>query len=192
MLLQDSVQDFLFMIIKHRRRKHNLLNQQIGDLTPFEFLSIPTKSGYRSMYKCKCSCGKIKTIRTERLSKKIGISCFHRKPKTADLYKAIQDQYRNGAKRRNLEFKLDLEQFKNIVKSNCFYCNDTPNNTFKKNRKEQKYNGIDRKNNKEGYILTNCVACCKKCNFIKSNLDYYKFLEQIKKISININLINDL
>ena len=39
-----------------------------------------------------------------------------------------------------------------------------------------------RKNSDIGYIYENCVPCCSKCNFVKNNTPYDKFLIYIRRL----------
>ena len=100
-------------------------------------------------------------------------------------WKATLDKYRNqskyvygrlksGAKRRNLDFKITLEDVKTICSENCFYCND------------DKSISIDRVDNEIGYIEGNCVSCCTMCNMMKKNFTKDDFLEKVKQIFNNI------
>jgi len=78
---------------------------------------------------------------------------------------------REGAKIRNLEFSLTRKQFVEIVSGPCFYCGEN-----------EKKRGIDRQNNSVGYISSNCVSCCWKCNRMKNCLHSKEFIYHIKKI----------
>ncbi len=66
------------------------------------------------------------------------------------------DKGKHDASRRNKEWDLTFDQYKQIIKNNCDYCN----NSIEK----EKGVGLDRLNNDIGYRLTNVVACCSKCN----------------------------
>ncbi len=68
---------------------------------------------------------------------------------------------KHGASRRNLEFELTLEQFTELTEQRCYYCNSFT--------KDKSHCGIDRMNNKIGYVLENCVPCCPDCNTWKSS-----------------------
>jgi hypothetical protein len=85
--------------------------------------------------------------------------------------------YRNGAKRRKIEFELTKDEFNSFWQKNCYYCDSTINTI-----------GIDRVDSNIGYYLNNCVPCCYKCNQIKMNMKPIEFLEQIKRIYINLRL----
>ena len=57
------------------------------------------------------------------------------------------------------------EEFLDITKDRCFYCG------------VDGLKGIDRVDNDKGYILSNCVPCCKHCNYVKGNLKLEVFNE---------------
>ena len=87
--------------------------------------------------------------------------------------------YKKNAKRRNLDFSLTKEEFYNIINQKCYYCGSMPN----------PYNGIDRVNSLNGYVLNNCVPCCEICNKMKLNYsvdDWYKHMEKILNYSRGI------
>lgn len=81
--------------------------------------------------------------------------------------KGMKDQ----AKQKGLVWSQDMtdEIAKGLMTSNCFYCNRND---------QQCINGIDRMDNNKGYDPTNCVSCCKYCNFIKKSLDARTFIER--------------
>jgi len=90
--------------------------------------------------------------------------------------KGLLNTYKQNAKRRNLSWKLTLEQFVKLTSSNCYYCGVQPKQISWISRRkrlvpvkhEYIYNGIDRKDNTVGYIIDNCVPCCGTCNKIKN------------------------
>ncbi len=61
-----------------------------------------------------------------------------------------------------------------MMKSNCVYCGFLSEHTL---------NGIDRMDSQQGYVLSNCVSCCRNCNFIKKCLDPITFISRCKHIS---------
>lgn len=84
-------------------------------------------------------------------------------------------KYRYAAKKDGRIFQLTLKQFKKLFLLNCHYCNIS-------NR-----GGIDRKNNNVGYIKSNCLPCCPKCNISKHTKTYKEFLKKItQKANQNI------
>ena len=81
--------------------------------------------------------------------------------------------YKYDSTQKRLMFELSLEQFETIVTTPCFYCNII---------QEKGFNGIDRMDQKQGYVIENCVSCCKLCNFMKGALDNITFLQRVEHI----------
>jgi hypothetical protein len=79
-------------------------------------------------------------------------------------------QYSFAAKIRNYEFRLSFDEFKVLFNGFCAYCGDS------------NARGIDRIDNKVGYIKENSVSCCGMCNKMKWKWDKEKFLNHITKI----------
>lgn len=88
--------------------------------------------------------------------------------------------YKGNAKSKQRTWSLSLEQFKVIVTQPCLYCGDFDS--------DRHYTGIDRVDNTRGYVLDNCVPCCKVCNYMKRNYTKKVFLNKIKQIQIYNNL----
>ena len=96
--------------------------------------------------------------------------------------------YKRSADQKNINFELTKEQFIELTKQNCYYCNEL---------QEKGFNGIDRKDCTIGYIESNCVSCCKICNFLKSSLSEQAFIRRVEHIltynkKINGNLYPEL
>jgi hypothetical protein len=84
-------------------------------------------------------------------------------------------QYLTRAAKKDYEFSLTKQQFFLITEENCYYCDKENTITHK--------NGIDRKDNKIGYTIDNCVSCCRECNYMKAALNDDDFIQICKKIS---------
>jgi hypothetical protein len=59
------------------------------------------------------------------------------------------------AKRRNLEWSLELDQYLQLISLPCHYCGGSLCKSGV---------GLDRLDNSNGYTLTNVVPCCGVCN----------------------------
>ena len=70
-------------------------------------------------------------------------------------------------------FELSQDMFEQIVKQPCYYCGIVQDRGF---------NGVDRKDSTEGYTESNCVSCCKMCNYMKGSLSERVFLDRIEHI----------
>ena len=80
--------------------------------------------------------------------------------------------YKRGARKRNLEFELTLEYFKENWNKKCKYCGS-----------DIKGVGFDRVDNSKGYTIENIVNCCEMCNRMKLNYSEEDFINQCIKIA---------
>jgi len=135
----------------------------------------------------KCDCGETKITRSSRLISgnctSCG-SCSHRKMYGESSMNQMISAYKAGAKRRNLEYTLTDNVFKNLTHSPCYYCGQLPSNIRAKSSAYGAYifNGIDRVDNSKGYVIENVVPCCKLCNQAKSDKTQQEFYDWIKKV----------
>ena len=82
-----------------------------------------------------------------------------------------------------LFFYNSKEKFKKLTSSNCNYCGESPSKIKKTDcGGEYKYNGLDRLNSNIGYIESNVVSCCWKCNASKTNMTVNEFKNWIKQV----------
>ena len=148
------------------------------------------------LWVCECSCGIIcniyatnlrtgQTTKCKICSKRKGLSSG-----TTGLNILFSD-YKCTADKRNYCFELTLKQFKEIISQNCYYCKEIPKQVSKNGHKKISeetreyssyiYNGIDRKDNTLGYILENCLPCCRICNRAKSDMPYEDFMKWLER-----------
>ena len=77
---------------------------------------------------------------------------------------------KHGAKARGLVFALPFEVYEAMVwKKPCHYCGG------------KTVNGVDRKDNNEGYTIDNVVPCCSSCNTRKWTKTYERYLAEVNK-----------
>lgn len=140
------------------------------------------------LLRCLCDCGK-ETIVTYsnlfRSDKKRTNSCGcysreqHLSKQTWEV--EFRRYERSNAKNRGLSFELNLDQFKYICQSNCYYCKKVPR--IKTHVGLDYRNSIDRLDSSNGYALANCVPCCVTCQFMKGSLSHDDFIKQVRLIS---------
>ena len=82
--------------------------------------------------------------------------------------------YRSRAEKKELEFALSKNDYKNITEQDCYLCG--------KKSTETNINGIDRVDNAIGYTFENCKACCKECNHMKNSYALDTLLAKIDSI----------
>lgn len=169
-----------------KRKRHNLVGKVINDITVLEEIS-------HKMWQVKCSCGKVFNAKSSSLSGTRPIqSCgcktikiIKSKNSSVNSYLTyLYGFYKNNAIKRNLYYRISLTHFEKLVKSNCYYCGLVPSNMFDGTSYSGKFlhNGVDRKNNFNGYDESNCVPCCKTCNIAKytmSETEFYSWLSRI-------------
>ena len=85
---------------------------------------------------------------------------------------SVYRQYEYKAKQRNLTFRISLAEFEALIsQGRCHYCG------------EYEVLGLDRVDNRIPYLPTNVVAACAECNFMKRNMDKFRFLRRAALIS---------
>lgn len=164
----------------------------------------------RHLYKIKCNYCRYQyesTIENFKDVRKSGTSCrkcsniqnkeYNLLSMTEAQTSIVYSNYKSRAKLKNWDFYLSKEEFKNLIFSNCHYCNQEPNkfrmDKVKGNREHDAAflsNGIDRLDSTKGYIQGNVVPCCEDCNKAKRNLSYDQFINLIRAISNHLNLNN--
>lgn len=109
----------------------------------------------------------------------------------------VMNNYKSRAKRKKLVFNLSKEDFKFLTSQNCNYCGCSPKHSVNRPHSNPKYknslrfngdylyNGIDRKDSKLGYVLDNCVTCCRDCNTIKHDILSYDEMLVVMKTLID-------
>jgi hypothetical protein len=83
-----------------------------------------------------------------------------------------------------LPWEISLEAYQRLVTAPCFYCGTLPNQTphgMVLQRQGIKRNGIDRVDNSKGYSESNCVPCCRICNWEKGAQSQAEFIENTRR-----------
>ena len=176
----------------------NLTGQKFGRLTVIK-REYPNRNK-KPQWLCKCECGTEKIIDGASLRTGHTKSCGCLQKETVEnignlnkldlglsSFHALIRNYKNGAKRREIKYKLTEEQFKEITQKDCYYCGAKPNQINKGHRGyppfgDYIYNGIDRIDNNKGYTIDNVVPCCKMCNQAKNDYTLQEFQDWVEKI----------
>lgn len=175
------------------------IGKRIGNLVVKK--NVEGKSNHYTKFLCLCDCGNEKIIRGDVLyqsiKRKFVISCGCRVKKRGEKrgLTTVISYYHNHCRQNNREFSLSRDEFYEICQLNCSYCGTPPSNVARLKTKTMGdrffiYNGIDRVDNKKGYILENCVACCKQCNLMKKDMDTEEWISHIRKIIENLDAQN--
>lgn len=142
---------------------------------------------------CICDCGNETWVSTHKLVNGHTKSCgCYRKSFRKLAYgiatrNEILDDYKRGAKKRNLIWDLTEGDFDKLITSRCYFCNTQPSTlrVARRNNGDFTYNGIDRLDNDIGYVRANTVSCCKTCNRAKSDMSLRSFKIWIEDIIKN-------
>lgn len=130
--------------------------------------------------KIRCVCGNELYIKN-RLELKNTCNC-EIKDSRSENFNTSYNIYKNGAKERNLEFKITPEHFEHLINSICFYCDEKPR-MYSEGVERM---GIDRTCNSEGYLPHNVISCCTRCNIGKRDMDLGEYEEYISKVYHNL------
>lgn len=180
---------------KLRIRFVDLSGQKFGRLT---VVKESNRNRKRSIWECRCDCGKIVIVPSNYLTTGDTQSCgclakdklrCRSKYSNLDISEAIRQQllarYKHRASHRQLAMSLSGEDLIYLTSKPCGYCGCWPNQKFKIRGHKQTIliNGIDRVDNTLGYSRRNCIPCCMSCNRMKNATKVEEFLSQIKKIT---------
>ena len=155
--------------------------------------------GNRMDWECRCDCGNIGIVPTTTLlsGKSLSCGCYQREvarnrilPNFGSGKNKLFGAYKNKSKKRGHVFEIEKDVFLKLVEGNCHYCGKSPSQELKskKNSLPFLYNGIDRLDNSIGYVLGNCVSCCKTCNYAKRGMSVEEFREWIARVAKQLQL----
>jgi len=163
----------------------NLLGKRFGMWKIHSLAYIGQRGTY---WNCICNCGSFDVVNGSSLTCGNSKSCGCVKnlnfKKGEAAFRMLVHAYKASAKRRNYEFKLQLEECRNLFLNNCYYCGSKPFSIYRIPEVNGIfiYNGIDRLDNTKGYSLDNCVTCCKICNYAKQSMSLKEFKTWILKV----------
>lgn len=167
--------------------------QVFGRLT---IVGLDLQSKYRK-WVCDCSCGgRLSTTYANIVNggtkscgclRKDNQSVINQK-KRAIPWEADRLRYlRTLKKTKNRQilaqtWALDLQDYIELVTQNCHYCGAEPSQIpHGKGMEHLRRSGIDRKDPRSGYSVTNCVACCVHCNRAKLTQTTEEFESHTRK-----------
>jgi hypothetical protein len=113
-----------------------------------------------------CSaCGFVKAVAARVDGLPLCAACRER-----SVPERLYGRYQASAAKRGLEWDLSLEKFSCLISQPCAWCGE-------------KGGGVDRIDNKAGYIWDNCMPCCPRCNHMRGALTVDAFLDTVEMIS---------
>jgi hypothetical protein len=140
----------------------------------------------QAIWECKCDCGNEILVPGQALRKDTTRSCRDCYTSGSRVIGTTRNtlylQCRQGANDRGYDFSITREEFAGIISKDCRYCGIKPFATRGPEWDRVVYNGVDREDNTRGYVLDNCVPCCKVCNVAKRSLTVEEFLTWVRRI----------
>ncbi len=145
-------------------------------------------------WQCRCDCGQPGVVSGYQLRKAESTQCVTCGKKEGGKARSLPNgggarnqtllAAKTGAKDRGLAWDLDDDTFDLLSQSPCHYCGCPPSNIAKGVgvAGDFIYNGIDRRDNRQGYTNENSVPCCWTCNWWKRDLTEDAFKEHAKKV----------
>jgi len=159
----------------------NEVGNKYGRLTVLE-RSGSNKRG-EVMWLCECECDKKFIVRGANLRNGHTRSCgcsWQGRPsllKGEASFNQVLGNIKRAAKRRKYDWQLTKAQFRTLTQQSCYYCDAKPNqgNYSSTCNGRYLYNGLDRVDNEQGYVIGNVVPCCGKCNRAKDTMTTEQF-----------------
>ena len=160
------------------RRVKNLIGQKFGFFTVLA--RLPNKKDLKSTrswsrWLVVCECGIEKEINGDELGRTISCGCSRKLPFGLQPHHSVFLDYKQNAKIRGLVFGLSESRVKELIRSDCYYCGLSLCDV-RADLQEIAFNGIDRLDNREGYLEGNVVPCCKICNHAKNAMTEADFV----------------
>jgi hypothetical protein len=171
----------------------DLTGQKFGRLTALRRID---NAGGRTRYEVVCECGNTREVIGSQWKRGHVRSCgciqqenlrsgkYHRLPDGVALRNSVMASYRDHARKRGVPFALAPAQMIDLLAGRCHYCGTSPSTTKTDPKRGVSftYNGIDRKDNMQGYVPENVVSCCQVCNYKKGAQHYDDFLAWIARV----------
>jgi hypothetical protein len=179
------------------RSAHNVVDrtgQRFGRLVVIERAG---RRGTAAAWLCQCDCGSRKIITSNSLRGGYAKSCGCSRatgPGSRPNYrttvlpgsaarKAVLKNYRLSAKHRGIVWALSEVDFDELTSADCAYCGCPPGTVRRVSRNGSfTYNGIDRIDNQNGYVVGNVVPCCPTCNHAKKDMPQAEFMVWITRL----------
>lgn len=176
----------------------NYAGKKYAHLTMLHF-SRGRGAGKHAIWLARCDCGAIKEVvgrfvETGRV-KTCGGCEYHKallgkrgqgSRRTPSPERALYGRYVLQATRKNLEWALTPEDFKEILGKPCWYCGSKT--SIGRGKSAPNHSSIDRVEIGIGYTRDNCVSSCQYCSRLKGGLNAGDFLSKVGEIADHLNL----
>lgn len=103
-------------------------------------------------------------------------------PPREQAIRTLLTRYWNGARVRELDWNLSIEQFEKLITSPCHYSGHPPSKQVETKGGIFFWTGIDRKDSSKGYTIDNCVPCHEIANYAKRDKSYSEFTNWLDQL----------
>lgn len=159
----------------------------IFDITGKRFGRLVVLEKAKGKWLCLCDCGNRKLIASGALRSGSTRSCgclYPNLPKGEAAFRLVYLGMQRNARKRGLSWELTRDQVRILTKQYCHYCGAEPYQHAKGQRLNGSYiyNGLDRVDNAVGYVTSNVVTCCGRCNRAKDTMGGEEFRAWIIRV----------
>jgi hypothetical protein len=182
--------------------KINHVGEKYGKLEVIEHVGYDHSN--KLIVLCRCECGNLKKVRKNNLGCSTNSCGCYKKEYIKKTYSKSLEHLEimrtlNACRRKTKDTNLTYDVVKQLIFSNCFYCEQKPEDIeitsgkffTAKNKKQIKRVGIDRINNNIGYYKNNVVPCCLVCNTIKRDFSVDSLIPKLSVMIKNIKSLYD-
>ena len=181
----------------HKRSQTNLVGRRFGKLTVVE--DSNQRLHKHKMWRCECDCGNEKLVSSHHLTsnavKSCGCSSGYESGDKNPFFKGYKEihsvvfrGYQRGAKSRNLEFNVTIEQIWELYVQQGRKCavSGLPI-AFTKNTNKSRHDtaSLDRIDSSRGYTIDNVQWVHKEINTMKMNIPQDRFLELCRQVHLH-------
>lgn len=146
--------------------------------------------GGTAYYSCLCECGTIRDVQATplRTGRTASCGCITRQLRRAEYgesaFRQLLHSYKKSAESRGYLWGISRAEAVALFSAQCHYCDLPPSSVYIPTRGNGcfTYNGIDRMDNKLGYVAGNVVSSCPTCNRAKSGQRYEVFMSWMQGV----------
>src|SRR5208337_5639100 len=158
----------------------NMAGQAIGRWTVST--SFKSRGGRRCrLWLCTCACGRKLWVDGGAMRRGDSNGCQDCMNGLRP-YEALYNYLSRSAKVRHLPITISYEDFVKFTSTKeCFYCHSKIEWARRNRDKIGRKSNLDRKDNQQGYSVTNVVICCGDCNWLRRDIfTHEEFIEVVK------------
>lgn len=181
---------------KSHRYREEIMSKKWGMLTPIKFHGN-SKTSKRTLWLCRCDCGNEVIVRSDTLRSNRQHSCgclLKRKGSQHPSWRGHKEisgyvwrKILKDAERRNLEFKISIEQcWKLFLKQKRKCALSGLNLRFPTHRQDYDQSAsLDRIDSSKGYFINNIQWVDKRINMMKQSFSQEEFITLCKNVAKN-------